>query len=72
LIHAANEHQIDLTKSVMIGDRYKDIEAGQQAGCKTIWLCQDYQERAPNQPADWVTNTLTQAAQWILTTLKDN
>lgn len=63
---AAEEHNIDLAQSIMIGDRWKDIEAGQNAGCKTIWLQQHYQEQSPNQPADFVTTTLTEAAEWIL------
>ena len=37
-------YDIDLKESVMIGDRWKDIEAGQAAGCKTIWINHSYQE----------------------------
>ncbi|MBN1645274.1 HAD family hydrolase [Candidatus Woesearchaeota archaeon] len=33
---AAQEHNIDLTKSYMIGDKTTDIECGRRAGCKTI------------------------------------
>jgi D-glycero-D-manno-heptose 1,7-bisphosphate phosphatase len=36
LLKAAQEHQIDLSKSYMIGDRQSDIAAGKQAGCQTI------------------------------------
>ena len=35
---AAEEHNIDLSKSWMIGDGITDIAAGQTAGCKTILL----------------------------------
>jgi D,D-heptose 1,7-bisphosphate phosphatase len=38
LLEAANDHDIDLTKSWMIGDSSRDIEAGSKAGCKTILL----------------------------------
>lgn len=34
----ACEHQIDLSKSWMIGDRMTDVEAGRRAGAKTILL----------------------------------
>lgn len=34
LLEAANEHQIDLTQSIMFGDSVKDVEAGDAAGVK--------------------------------------
>jgi len=36
LIKAAEELQIDLGKSVFLGDKASDVEAGRKAGCKTI------------------------------------
>jgi len=36
LLTAAEEMDIDLTHSWMIGDAYRDIEAGKRAGCMTI------------------------------------
>lgn len=36
LLQASREHFIDLTKAIFIGDDKRDIEAGKQAGCKTI------------------------------------
>jgi D-glycero-D-manno-heptose 1,7-bisphosphate phosphatase len=35
---AAIEHSLDLSASWMIGDREADILAGNNAGCRTIWL----------------------------------
>jgi D-glycero-D-manno-heptose 1,7-bisphosphate phosphatase len=69
LTSAAEELQIDLTKSFMIGDRYKDIEAGFNAGCKTIWLQRDYLEKKPSPPADFTTSTLMEGALWISKTI---
>ena len=37
-LRAAEEYNIDLGLSWMIGDRSSDIEAGKQAGCKTIFI----------------------------------
>ena len=34
----AQKHQIDLTASIMVGDREPDIEAGKKAGCQTIFI----------------------------------
>lgn len=36
LLKAAKDHQIDLSKSWIIGDGVNDIIAGKSAGCKTI------------------------------------
>lgn len=38
LLKAAQEHDIDLTGSWMIGDSPRDVEAGRRAGCRTILL----------------------------------
>lgn len=38
LLQAAKEHDIDLTKSWMIGDSVYDVLAGSAAGCRTILL----------------------------------
>ena len=35
LIGAADRLQLDLTRSFTVGDRWRDIEAGQRAGCRT-------------------------------------
>lgn len=38
LIEASATHNIDLTCSWMVGDVWKDVEAGNRAGCKTIQI----------------------------------
>lgn len=38
LLRAARELDIDLSNSVMVGDRLSDLEAGRAAGCRTVWL----------------------------------
>jgi len=52
IISAADKYNIDLKKSFLIGDRWKDIEAGQKAGCKTIWLNKKYNEINPKKDPD--------------------
>lgn len=63
LVEAAKEHKIDLSKSFMIGDRWKDIDAGKNAGCQTIWINQGYAENIPSP--DFVTVSLLDAVNWI-------
>lgn len=42
LIKAAKKWKINLEKSYIVGDRYKDIEAGNQAKCKSIYMFRNY------------------------------
>jgi len=42
LIEAANELHINLNKSFVVGDTWKDIEAGRSAGCITILVDATY------------------------------
>ena len=37
---AAREHGIDLARSVMVGDRWRDVDAGHHAGCATVLIDQ--------------------------------
>ena len=43
LLQAAKEHDIDLSKSWMIGDILNDVEAGNTAGCKTVLVDNGYE-----------------------------
>lgn len=47
IIKAAEKFNINLKKSFMIGDRWKDIDAGKIAGCKTFFIDYSYNEKQP-------------------------
>lgn len=66
LVSAAADHQIDLSTSFMIGDRWKDIEAGANASCQTIWIKSDYDEKLAEHNANYVASSLMDAAEWII------
>lgn len=42
LTRAAREWEIDLAQSFMVGDTWRDMEAGKSAGCRTILLAVPY------------------------------
>jgi D-glycero-D-manno-heptose 1,7-bisphosphate phosphatase len=65
LLNAAEEMRIDLGASFIVGDRWRDIEAGRLAGCTTVWLNRNYDERRPEHPA-FTTYALCDAVPWIL------
>jgi D-glycero-D-manno-heptose 1,7-bisphosphate phosphatase len=50
LIQGSQEFDIDLSQSFMVGDRWKDIEAGRSAGCRTIYLRHGYDETSAHAP----------------------
>ena len=68
LLHqAARDLELDLTRSFMVGDRWRDIEAGRRAGCRTVYVESGYAERRPEEP-DAVVTDLPEAVAWILAT----
>jgi histidinol-phosphate phosphatase family protein len=65
LLRAAQEHQIDLTSSWMVGDSASDIEAGKRAGCGTVRINADLP--AENEGADYFARSLPEASERVLT-----
>ena len=63
---AAELFEIELPKSFMVGDRWRDIEAGHNAGCKTIFIEYNYDEKNPSTPPDVKVGSLSEAVDWIL------
>jgi D-glycero-D-manno-heptose 1,7-bisphosphate phosphatase len=63
LLQAAAEWGIDLPSSYMVGDRWRDIEAGAAAGCTTVLVVSEgaYLERVPAVP-DMAVTSLHEAA----------
>jgi len=62
---AARRWHIDLSRSFMVGDRWRDVGAGKAAGCRTLFIDYGYDERRPEQP-DFVVKDLAEAARIIL------
>ena len=65
LQRAAHELKIDLRRSWMIGDRWRDIDCGHAAGCRTVFIDHGYEERLNQQP-DFRARNLMEAAEVIL------
>ena len=62
---AARDAGLSLRASFMVGDRWRDVEAGRRAGCTTIFIDWGYEERRPEQP-DVIVQSLPDAVDWIL------
>jgi D-glycero-D-manno-heptose 1,7-bisphosphate phosphatase len=65
LLAAAREWDIDLPGSYMVGDRWRDVEAGRAAGCMTFFVDYQYDEKQPDA-YDFRVGSLREAAQIIL------
>jgi D-glycero-D-manno-heptose 1,7-bisphosphate phosphatase len=65
LLAAAQENALNLADSFLVGDRWRDIEAAQRAGCVALFVDYHYSEVQPKQPYIAVTS-LARAADWIL------
>jgi D-sedoheptulose 7-phosphate isomerase len=66
LLDAARKHNVDLAASFMVGDRWRDVEAGYNAGCKTILIDYGYSEKPPEHEPDLRVSSLREAADWII------
>jgi D-glycero-D-manno-heptose 1,7-bisphosphate phosphatase len=64
LIEAAKALRIDLGRSFMVGDRWRDVDCGFNAGSKTIFIDWGYEERLKRDP-DYNAHDLLDAAQLI-------
>jgi D-glycero-D-manno-heptose 1,7-bisphosphate phosphatase len=65
LLDAARLLHLDLARSWMIGDRWRDVDCGRNAGCRTIFIDWGYHEALKAQP-DFVVNTFPAAAAIVL------
>ncbi len=64
LLDAARDWQVDLTGSFMVGDRWRDVDAGRAAGCRTVLIESGYAEQR-SEP-DFSCSSLTEACTIIL------
>ena len=69
LLRAARELNIDLAQSWMVGDRWRDVDCGHAAGCRSVFIDRGYTE-ALKQPPDFRVKNLLEAAEIILAGVK--
>lgn len=50
LLQAAKDYGIDLARSFLVGDRWRDVEAGQAVGCGCFFVDYGYDEKRPEKP----------------------
>jgi D-glycero-D-manno-heptose 1,7-bisphosphate phosphatase len=64
---AAEALAINLAHSFLVGDRWRDVDCGHAAGCRTVFIDRNYAEPL-RQPPDWTVQSFEQAVEVILRT----
>ncbi len=70
ILEGAARHGADPARSFLVGDRWRDIDAGKAAGCRTVWIDRGYRERQPEDP-DARVESLAEAVSWIEAHMED-
>jgi D-glycero-D-manno-heptose 1,7-bisphosphate phosphatase len=65
ILDAARRLDLDISRSVTVGDRWRDVEAGRAAGTWTVFIDYGYNERQPEGP-DLIVKDLKEAVPWII------
>jgi D-glycero-D-manno-heptose 1,7-bisphosphate phosphatase len=66
ILQAKREHEVDLERSFLIGDKEIDVECGHNAGVRTIRVQTGFDRDITRSAADWVAEDFPTAAQIIL------
>lgn len=66
LLEAARRWDIDLESSWLIGDSARDIQAGKDAGCRTIGLRTGHALKGIVEPPDYIFDDLDEAVDFIM------
>ncbi len=66
ILDGAAKHGIHLAASYLIGDRWRDIDAGTAAGCITLLIDYRYRERAPMTAPSYRVESISAAVDRIL------
>jgi len=67
ILQGAHEHAIDLSRSIMIGDKEIDVHCGHNAGIKSIRVRTGFETNTADSSADWIAQDFAEATKIILT-----
>jgi len=66
ILQAARDMKLDLTRSWVIGDQLRDVQAGRAAGCRSVLVGRNGEAAEAQATATYVTPTFTEAVAIIL------
>ncbi len=67
ILQGAREHNIDLPRSIFVGDKEIDVHCGHNAGIKAIRVRTGFEANTADSSADWVAQNFEEATEIILT-----
>ena len=65
ILEGAARHELTLNDSFLIGDRWRDVDAGFAAGVRTVWIDYGYRERGPEHEPSARVASLLEGGKWI-------
>lgn len=71
LLRAAGTHDIDLLRSFLIGDRWRDVDCAHAAGCRAVFIDHGYSEPLRAKP-EFIAATFDEAVEIILAAAAQN
>ncbi len=71
VLEAARDHDVDLSRSFLIGDKEIDVECAHNAGVRAIRLRTGFDKMTDGSCADWVAEDLPAATEIIIKVINE-
>jgi D-glycero-D-manno-heptose 1,7-bisphosphate phosphatase len=71
LVRAAAAHDVDLKRSFLVGDRWRDVDCAHAAGCRAVFIDHGYRETLREKP-EFTVATFREAVRTILNAAEQN
>ncbi len=67
VLQGAREHNVDLSRSILVGDKEIDVQCAHNAGIKAIHVRTGFETNTGDSAGDWVAEDFAEATEIILT-----